>query len=82
MTTRLTYCSWVRSALTALGPSRPRQVYDWIKLNEPVPAAELTRLTPRGESKFEHNVRFARFDLKHAGVVISPKRGIWALKAV
>jgi hypothetical protein len=80
-TRRDTYCTWVRNALTALGPSSPNSVYEWIRLNESVPFAELTHLTSDGHSKFEKDVRFAKWKMKREGVVISPKWGIWTLAA-
>lgn len=78
-TSRNEYCRWVSNALTAMGPSTPRAVYEWIKRNEPVPVAELTGSTADGENLFEKNVRWARFDMKHKGMVVSPSRGVWAL---
>lgn len=77
---RDTYCRWVVNALTALGPSTPRTVYDWIRHNEAVPHADLARATADGENLFEKEVRWARFKLRHDGVVVSPRRGTWALK--
>lgn len=79
--TRDTYCRWVVNALRMLGPSRPPAVYDWVRLNEAVPAADLAASTSAGENAFEKNLRWARFDLSRRGVVISPSRGIWALAA-
>lgn len=77
---RTTYCRWVFDALTALGPSTPISVYDWIRKNQPVPAADLSGLTSDGQNLFEKEVRFARLDLFQEGTVLSPKRGVWALK--
>ena len=78
---RATYCKWVMNALMALGPSTPGHVYEWIRLNEAVPAFDLSGATADGNSLFEKNVRWARFDLWHQGLVVSPKRGVWALKS-
>jgi hypothetical protein len=78
---RATYCRWVVKALTALGPSAPRAVYDWIRRNESVPAADLFGLTGDGENLFEKEVRFARWQLRQEGTVVSPERGVWALKS-
>ena len=77
---RATYCRWVINALRALGPSTPKTVYDWIRKNEPVPAGDLTALTSDGESLFEKEVRFARWQLRQEGTVLSPRHGVWALK--
>ena len=78
--TRNTYCSWVKNALKALGRGSPHEVYRWIKLHEGVPAAELVELTPRGESRFEHRVRWARFSLFKAGTVSNREgHGVWVL---
>lgn len=76
---RHTYCTWVKHALTALGPSRLRSVYDWIKLNEAVPAADLLGQTANGECLFEKEVRFARWQLRREGVVDGSLRGVWTL---
>lgn len=78
-TSRNIYCNWVVNALRALGPTKPAAVYDWIRRNETVPAADLTGTTNDGENIFEKNVRWARFQLRHEGIVTSPTRGIWAL---
>ncbi|MGO6938524.1 winged helix-turn-helix domain-containing protein [Rhizobium johnstonii] len=67
------------SALKALGPSKPKAVYDWIRRNEPVPVADLTGSTSDGENLLEKNVRWARFQLRQDGVVSSPARGVWDL---
>jgi hypothetical protein len=77
---RATYCRWVVDALTALGPSTPKAVYDWIRKNQPVPAADLSGLTKDGKNAFEKEVRFARLDLFQEGTVLRPKHGVWALK--
>lgn len=82
-TSRHIYCKWVVNALKAPGPTKPKAVYDWIRRNEAVPAADLTGTTSDDENLFEKNVRWARFQLKHEGVVASPAHGIWTLaKAV
>jgi len=78
--TRSTYCKWVKSALKALGRGSPQDVYYWIRVHEGVPAAELAELTSRGESRFEHRVRWARFSLLKAGIVSNREgRGVWVL---
>uniref|UniRef100_UPI00339DA83D winged helix-turn-helix domain-containing protein n=1 Tax=Aquibium sp. A9E412 TaxID=2976767 RepID=UPI00339DA83D len=77
---RNTYCKWVVNALRALGPSRPENVYRWIKANEPVPASELNGTTSDGENLFKKNVRWARFTLYNDGTVTSPSYGVWALR--
>ncbi|MCD1645315.1 winged helix-turn-helix domain-containing protein [Aurantimonas coralicida] len=74
------YRRWVEHALLALGPSTPASVYRWIRDNEPVPAADLSGTTADGQNLFEKNVRWARFQLRDAGVVMSPTRGVWSLK--
>ena len=77
---RATYCLWVENALKSLGPSTPKTVYDWIRKNEAVPAADLSGLTSDGENLFEKEVRFARWQLRQEGTIISPKRGVWSLR--
>lgn len=76
---RETYCRWITNALSALGPSSPKTVYDWIRRNEAVPAADLSGLTSDGENMFEKEVRFARWKMSRDGRISSPARGIWAL---
>ncbi|MBB3952697.1 hypothetical protein GGQ76_004017 [Aureimonas jatrophae] len=70
---------WIVHALTALGPSSPREVYDWIRHNETVPAADLAGQTDDGECLFEKEVRFARWTMRRDGTIVSPRRGVWAL---
>lgn len=77
---RETYCRWVKNALTALGPSSPKTVYDWIRRNEAVPTADLSGLTSDGKNLFEKEVRLARWEMRYDGRIVSPKRGTWALK--
>lgn len=79
MASRDQYKDWVVRALTAIGTARPQAVYEWVRRNEPVPAADLHGVTSDGESLFEKNLRWARFDLHREGVVLSPARGQWAL---
>lgn len=76
---RKTYREWVVKALRELGPARPRQVYDWIRSHESVPAADLAGLAVRGENLFEKTVRWARKDLFDEGVILAPERGVWSL---
>lgn len=77
---RDTYCRWIANCLKALGPSTPKAVYDWIRKNEAVPAADLSGQIADGENLFEKEVRFARWKMRQEGVIVSPTRGIWALK--
>jgi len=65
--------------LLSLGEATPAQVYDWIRKNENVPAADLNGATTDGENLFEKNVRWARFQMRREGAISSPRRGIWAL---
>lgn len=57
---RDTYCRWITNCLTALGPSTPRAVDEWIRKNEAIPAADLSGQTADGENLFEKEARFAR----------------------
>jgi hypothetical protein len=79
---RDTYFRWIANCLKALGPSTPRAVYDLIRNNEAVPAADLSGQTADGKNLFEKEVRFARWKMRQEGVIVSPKRGVWALKRV
>jgi len=78
---RKTYKGWVIDALHALGPSNPKQVYDWIRAHKAVPAADISGSTSDGENLFEKTVRWARKDLFDEGTVLSPKRGLWSLRS-
>lgn len=77
---RAAYCRWVVNALKALGPSTPKAVYHWIRRNELVPAADLSGQTKDGDNLFEKEIRFARWQLRQEGTIVSPKHGVWALK--
>ncbi len=79
MSDRAVYKDWVVKALHALGPSKPKDVFAWIRRNELVDPGDLHGSTSDGENLFEKNVRWARFDLRHESVVVSPSRGVWAL---
>lgn len=78
---REAYKKWVINALRVLGPATPGQVYDWIRANEAVPAADLSSSTSDGENLFEKTVRWARKDLFDEGTVLSPERGVWSLRS-
>jgi hypothetical protein len=74
------YRDWVVDALRDLGPSAPGRVYDWIRVNRPIPSSDLEGTTSDGKDVlFEKNVRWARLQLFKAGVISSPARGVWAL---
>lgn len=76
---REAYRRWIVNALTALGPSSPQAVYDWIRRNETVPVADLAGQTADGECLFEKEVRFARWAMRREGMIASPQRGVWSL---
>ena len=73
------YKNWVIDALKDLGPSTPPTVYEWVMDNRAIPLSEISKLTKDGEPFFRKELRFARFALKREGVIIAPKRGVWAL---
>lgn len=61
-------------------PMKPSQARDWIRGSCEVPASDLTRLIENGkQSIFENDVHWARFYLTKAGLMASPRRGLWAL---
>jgi 5-methylcytosine-specific restriction protein B len=61
------------------GEVRPRQVFDELIRRHDIPAEFLARTNSNGGSKFENRVHFARFYLFKAGMLTSPRRGVWAL---
>jgi hypothetical protein len=74
------YRIWVVEALRALGgEASPADVQRWIRDNRAVPSEDLSGLTADGDSLFRKEVRWARLDLFHSGVIGSPRRGVWKL---
>lgn len=61
------------------GQARPREVFDEIIKRYGVPDEFLAQTNNNGRPKFENRVAWARFYLNKAGLMHSPKRGIWAL---
>lgn len=61
------------------GQARPRQVFQALVERYGVPVEFLERTNRNGRPKFENRVGWARFYLAKAGLLTSPKRGIWAL---
>jgi 5-methylcytosine-specific restriction protein B len=61
------------------GEARPRQVFDALITRHAIPEDFLSLTNSNGGSKFENRVHFARFYLFKAGILTSPRRGVWAL---
>lgn len=61
------------------GQARPKQIYDEIRKRYSLPDGFLEQTNRSGQPKFENRVAWARFYLTKAGLMNSPKRGIWAL---
>ena len=61
------------------GEARPRQVFDALITRHAIPDDFLALTNSNGGSKFENRVHFARFYLFKAGILTSPRRGVWAL---
>jgi len=61
------------------GEARPRQVFDELIKRHAIPEEFLALTNSNGGSKFENRVHFARFYLFKAGILTSPRRGVWAL---
>lgn len=61
------------------GEASPRQIFDEIITRHDVPTSFLSKTNSNGRPKFENRVAWARFYLTKAGLMHSPKRGIWAL---
>lgn len=64
-------------------PMRPAEALAWLRAHVDVPDADLTRHVQNGtQTIFENDVHWARFYLAKAGLLSSPKRGLWGLTAV
>ena len=74
------YFQPVLDALRGLNLSATtKEVYDWIIENCDIPKDKIEETTNSGESKFKHDVRWARHYLTKAGLVKIEKRGVWVL---
>lgn len=61
------------------GEAKPKQVFEAIADRHEVPEDFLNQTNKNGQPKFNNRVAWARFYLVKAGLLYSPKRGIWAL---
>ena len=61
------------------GQARPKEVFDEIAKRHEVPDEFLEQTNKNGQPKFNNRVAWARFYLVKAGLMYSPKRGVWAL---
>jgi 5-methylcytosine-specific restriction enzyme B len=65
---------------SAPNPMRPADAIAWIRRAVDVPEEDLSRRIVGGsQTIFENQVHWARFYLAKAGLVASPKRGLWGL---
>lgn len=64
------------------GQARPRQIFDELIRRYHIPQDFLALSNKNGGSTFENRVHFARLYLVRAGLMNSPKRGIWGLTTV
>jgi len=70
----------VIDALRELGDSgRPREIFPIVARICDVGEDELAQTNSNGGSKFENQVSWARFYLSKAGLIDSPRHGVWAL---
>jgi 5-methylcytosine-specific restriction protein B len=61
-------------------PMSPAAARAWIRSSVEVPAEDLTRrITNSTQSIFENQIHWARFYLAKAGLIGSPRRGLWGL---
>lgn len=61
-------------------PMRPADAFAWIRGAADVPDEDLSRsIVSGGQTIFENQVHWARFYLAKAGLITSPKRGLWGL---
>jgi 5-methylcytosine-specific restriction protein B len=61
------------------GEAKPKQVFEAIAERYEVSEDFLNQTNKNGQPKFNNRVAWARFYLVKAGLLFSPKRGIWAL---
>ena len=64
------------------GQATARQVYDYIAQKGDFTTEDLSKSNQNGRPTFENRVAWARFYLTKAGLMFSPKRGVWALTEV
>jgi 5-methylcytosine-specific restriction protein B len=61
-------------------PMRPTDALAWVRDRVDVPEEDLSRKIVNGrQTIFENDVHWARFYLAKAGLIASPKRGLWGL---
>ncbi len=61
-------------------PMHPSEAIAWIRQHVRVPEQDVTRVVINGrQTIFENDVHWARFYLAKAGLITSPKRGLWGL---
>lgn len=61
------------------GQAKPKEVFEEIAKRYEVPPEILSQTNKNGQPKFHNRVAWARFYLVKAGLLYSPKRGIWGL---
>ncbi len=65
---------------SAPAPMRPAEAFKWIRNTTDVPEEDLNRtISGGGQTIFENQVHWARFYLAKAGLISSPKHGLWGL---
>lgn len=65
---------------SAPNPMRPADAFAWIRRAVDVPNEDISRSIVGGsQTIFENDVHWARFYLAKAGLIASPKRGLWGL---
>jgi 5-methylcytosine-specific restriction protein B len=65
---------------SAPNPMRPADAMAWIRRAVDVPEEDISRRIVGGsQTIFENQVHWARFYLAKAGLIASPKRGLWGL---
>ena len=65
---------------SAPAPMRPAEATAWVRDHVNVPDEDLARMVVNGrQTIFENDVHWSRFYLAKAGLVASPRRGLWGL---
>ena len=61
------------------GQAKPREVFDEIARRYEFSDEDMSKVNKNGRPTFENRVAWGRFYLTKAGLLYSPKRGVWAL---
>lgn len=76
----LKYCIPLLRVMKNLGGSGATgEVVDAVITDLKIPDSEVEQLIPSGQSRVRNQIQWARFYLTKAGLMDTPKRGVWRL---